>query len=203
MRDVPSGLIRVVFLEDERGIAELTKEGLASRGIVVIGLAATVEATVALVAADRPDVVVANVELLDELALDLPAALLPAGPPVLWWSGHEGRYRDAAVRAGGAGFVSKRAGLDALVSAIRRTAAGKETWTPDDLRAKRSAPRAPTSRQREVLAGVAAGRPNKEIADELGISERGVESHLRRMYDRYPASNRAELLNLAQRSGWV
>ena len=203
MPDMPSGLIRVVFLEDERGIAELTKEGLASRGIVVIGLAATVEATVALVAADRPDVVVANVELLDELALDLPAALLPAGPPVLWWSGHEGRYREAAVRAGGAGFVSKRAGLDALVSAIRRVAAGKETWTPDDLRAKRNAPKAPTSREREVLAGVAAGRPNKEIADDLGISERGVESHLRRMYDRYPASNRAELLNLAQRSGWV
>ncbi len=202
MPNMPADLIRVVFLEDERGIAELTKDGLASRGILVIGLAATVEATVALAATDRPDVVVANVELLDELALDLPAAL-SAGPPVLWWSGHEGRYREAAVRAGGAGFVSKRAGLDALVSAIRRTAAGKETWTPDDLRAKRNAPKAPTNREREVLAGVAAGRPNKEIADDLGISERGVESHLRRMYDRYPVSNRAELLNLAQRSGWV
>ncbi len=202
MRNVPIGLIRVVFLEDERGIAELTKEGLASRGIVVIGLAATVEATVALVARDRPDVVVANVELLDGLALGLPRAL-PAGPPILWWSGHEGRYREAAVRAGGAGFVGKRDGLDALVSAIRLVADGRKTWTPDDLRAKRSAPKPPTSREREVLAGVAAGRPNKEIADDLGISERGVESHLRRMYDRYPASNRAELLNLAQRSGWV
>ena len=200
---MPAGLIRVVFLEDERGIAELTKEGLASRGILVIGLASTVQATVALAATDRPDVVVANVELLDELALDLPAALSPAGPPVLWWSGHEGRYREAAVRAGGAGFVSKRAGLDALVSAIRRASAGKETWTPDDLQAKRNAPKAPSDREREVLAGVAGGRPNKEIADDLGISERGVESHLRRMYDRYPASNRAELLDLAQRSGWV
>ena len=73
----------------------------------------------------------------------------------------------------------------------------------DDLRAKRNAPKAPTSREREVLAGVAAGRPNKEIAEDLGISERGVESHLRRMYDRYPASNRAELLSLARRSGWL
>jgi len=202
MPNMPADLIRVVFLEDERGIAELTKDGLASRGILVIGLAATVEGTVALAATDRPDVVVANVELADELALDLPAAL-SAGPPILWWSGHEGRYREAAVRAGGAGFVSKRAGLDALVSAIRLVASGRKTWTPDDLRAKRNAPSPPTSREREVLAGVAAGRPNKEIADDLGISERGVESHLRRMYDRYPASNRAELLNLAQRSGWV
>jgi Response regulator containing a CheY-like receiver domain and an HTH DNA-binding domain len=201
---MPDGPIRVVFLEDERGIAEVTKEALASRGIEVIGLAATVEDAVGLAAHDRPDVIVADIDLAGELALGLPAAVPPEGPPVLWWSGHDQRYRQEAVRAGGAGYVSKTgAGLESLVSAIRRVAAGEETWTQDDRRAERTAPRPPSSREREVLAGVAEGHPNKEIAADLGISERTVESHVRRMFDRYTVSNRVELLSMARRSGWL
>jgi DNA-binding NarL/FixJ family response regulator len=200
---LPESPVRVVFLEDDRGIAEVMREALASRRILVIGIAATVEATVALAAEDRPDVIVANVELVDELALDLPDALSPDGPPVLWWSGHGGRYRLAAMRAGGEGFVSKQAGTDDLASAIRRVAAGDDIWTKADRQAKGSAPPLPSAREREVLAGVAAGRPSKVIAVDLGIAERTVDSHLGRMYDRYKVSNRVELLSLARRSGWV
>ena len=54
-----------------------------------------------------------------------------------------------------------------------------------------------------MLAGVAAGRSNKEIAADLGVAERTIGSHLQNMYLRYDLSNRIELLNLAQRSGWV
>lgn len=52
-----------------------------------------------------------------------------------------------------------------------------------------------------VIAGVAAGRSNKVIAADMGIKERTVESHLRRMYDRYDVLNRIELLTEARRSG--
>ncbi len=160
---MPDSEIRVLFLEDDRGVAEVTKEALASRGIRVIGMAATVETTVALAARDRPDVVIADIDLVGELALGPPDALPLDGPPVLWWSGHDGRYRAPAVQAGGEGYVSKRAGLEDLVSAIRRVAAGDVTWTKEDLRARRDALPSPTNREREVLTGVAAGRLNKEI----------------------------------------
>lgn len=53
------------------------------------------------------------------------------------------------------------------------------------------------------LAGVAAGRPSKEIAADLGIGERTIESHLRRMFDRYGVLNRIELIGLAGRNGWT
>ncbi len=138
-----------------------------------------------------------------ELALGLPVALPADGPAVLWWSGHDERYRVPAAQAGGSGYVSKRAGFEELVSAIRRVAVGQTTWLLADLRALRNAPTRPTARELEVLSGVAAGRPSKEIAADLGLVERTVESHLRRMFDRYGVSNRIELTNLARRNGWT
>ena len=199
----PGQLIRVAFLEDDRGVAEVTMEGLASRGIEVVGLVATIEAAVVLAAAERPDLFVADIDLAGRKALGLPDALGPAGPPVLWWSGHGGRYRVAAHCAGGAGFVSKRDGFAELVAGIRAVADGRQTWTLADLRAKALAPARPTAREREVLAGVAAGHPNKEVGLDLGITERAVESHLRRMYDRYAVSNRTELCDIADLWCWI
>ena len=55
----------------------------------------------------------------------------------------------------------------------------------------------------EVLALVVRGAANKEIGAALGIEERTVESHLRRLFDRYATVNRTELAVLALREGWV
>jgi len=137
------------------------------------------------------------------LALGLPAALPSDAPHVLWWSGHDAQYRVPAAQAGGAGFVGKRDGLDELVSAIRRVAAGEIIWSQADIRAARNAPKPPSAREREVLAGVAAGRSNKEIAADLGVAERTIESHLGNMHVRYDVSNRIELLRLSRTWGWI
>jgi len=199
---MPGASIRVLFLDDDRGVAEVTKEALASRGIEVIGLTSTVEETVALAASERPDLIVADIDISRGLALGLPAKLLADGPPVLWYSGHDEQYRVAAARAGGAGYVSKRAGFDELVSVIRRVAAGEVTWLQADIQAARNAPKPPSARELQVLAGVAAGRSNKEIAAELGIKERTVESHVQNMHNRYDVSNRIDLMRFARTSGW-
>lgn len=161
------------------------------------------EETVARAASERPDVIVADIDISRGLALGLPTKLPADGPPVLWYSGHDERYRVAAARAGGAGYVSKRAGFDELVSAIRRVADGKVLWLQADIQAARNAPRPPSARELQVLAGVAAGRSNKEIAADLSITERTVESHVRRMHDRYDVSNRIELVDVARRFGWT
>jgi DNA-binding CsgD family transcriptional regulator len=63
--------------------------------------------------------------------------------------------------------------------------------------------RLPTRREVEVVRLVAAGRTNDEIARELALSLKTVESHLRRLFDRYGVANRTELAVLAIREGWV
>jgi DNA-binding CsgD family transcriptional regulator len=67
----------------------------------------------------------------------------------------------------------------------------------------RSDLRPPSRREIEVVHLVAAGRSNDEIARELALSLKTVESHLRRLFDRYGVANRTELAVLAIRERWV
>jgi len=194
---------RVLFLDDERGIAEGMVAALARDGIEVIGIETDVDGAVATAATQQPDVIVADIDIAGRLALVLPARLDADGPPILWWSGHAGAYRVEAMRAGGVGFVGKRDGLGMLVDAIRRVAAGEIVWSQSDLRADRQAPRPPSAREMDVLRLVAAGRTNREVADELGISNRTVGTHLQRMYDEYGVGTRQELILTAYRRGWI
>src|SRR5256885_13203829 len=55
-----------------------------------------------------------------------------------------------------------------------------------------------TPKQHLILRSVARGRTNKDIADELGISEQGVKVHISRLLERYGAENRVELVSLAR-----
>jgi DNA-binding NarL/FixJ family response regulator len=71
------------------------------------------------------------------------------------------------------------------------------------LRAIRSAPRRPSERELEVLALVCGGASNDEIGSSLGVTEKTVESHLRRLFDRYAVLSRTELAVLSLREGWV
>ena len=67
----------------------------------------------------------------------------------------------------------------------------------------RQAPRNPSERERQVIAAVVAGRTNAEIATELGLSEKTVETHLHRLFDRYAVLSRTELAIRAVDEGWV
>ena len=67
----------------------------------------------------------------------------------------------------------------------------------------RSAPRRPSDREIQVLGLVGAGASNGEIAATLGVSEKTVESHLRRMFDRYGVLSRTELTVFAINERWV
>ena len=67
--------------------------------------------------------------------------------------------------------------------------------TPDASRAAEAAARlaALSQREREVLEGLLAGKPNKVIAHELGVSVRTVEGHIYRMFTKLQISNREDL----------
>jgi DNA-binding NarL/FixJ family response regulator len=201
--------IRILVLEDHR----IVGDGVASAlevlgGFVADGVVASlaeVEAHMARPSGGEPiDVVVADIDLGDSYSFGLPAALGPAGPRVLYLSAHdEPSVVRAALESGAAGLVHKQAPTAQLADAIRRVVAGESAFSLADIATARAAPINPTARERQVLRGIVHGLANKEIAGPLCIEERTVESHVRRMLDRYGVSNRTELAVLALREGWA
>jgi DNA-binding NarL/FixJ family response regulator len=71
------------------------------------------------------------------------------------------------------------------------------------LRASRDARRRPSDREIQVIDAIVRGDTNAEIAASLGLSEKTVESHLRRLFDRYGLLSRTELAVLAIDEGWT
>jgi DNA-binding NarL/FixJ family response regulator len=162
----------------------------------------------------------AAVELLDRDDLDVLVCDLQVGAgadgllvlevarrrsiPVLVVSGFDRPvFARAAFERGAAGFVTKGEGVDALVEAIGRVAAGEAAFGERTLLAVRAPGAQPTARELEVIRGIAAGRSTDEIARDLMLSARTVESHVRRLFDRFGVVSRAELAVVAEREGWL
>ena len=113
----------------------------------------------------------------------------------------------AAIGAGATGYLVKEAHGDALVAAVRAAAEGRVELSPEAARRLASAirPRGATEpltpREREVLAEVAEGRANKEIAVRLGISEKTVKAHVTRVLEKLGVQSRTQAALVAVRSG--
>ena len=107
-----------------------------------------------------------------------------------------------ALRSGAAGYVLRRAAPEDLRSAVR------QALTPTVYHAQPAVSAGPTAaagsltrREIEVLALVADGHSNAEIAESLGISEVTVKGHLWRIYRRIGAKNRADAVTRARAGG--
>ncbi|HEV8403754.1 MAG TPA: response regulator transcription factor [Candidatus Limnocylindrales bacterium] len=109
----------------------------------------------------------------------------------------------AAFERGAAGYLVKTAEMDEIVAAIRVVAAGGTAFSATAVRSVRSARRRPSDREIQVIGLVTAGASNAEAAGLLDLSEKTIESHLRRLFDRYGVFSRTELAVLAMREGWV
>ena len=109
----------------------------------------------------------------------------------------------AAIERGAAGFLDKAAEVGAIIAAVRTVAAGGTVYTAAALRLSKTARRRPSDRELEVIALVVGGSTNAEVATALELSERTVESHLRRLFDRYGLLSRVELAVLALDEGWT
>jgi DNA-binding NarL/FixJ family response regulator len=109
----------------------------------------------------------------------------------------------AVFEAGGVGFLPKTTEVADVFAAIRTVAAGGTAFSTQALEAVRQAPRPPSDRERAVLDGIASGMTSDEIGLRLEISGRTVESHLRRLFDRYGVVSRTELVVLASSEGWI
>ncbi|MGX1547522.1 response regulator [Streptomyces adustus] len=111
-----------------------------------------------------------------------------------------------AIEAGATGYLLKDAPRDELFTAVRAAAEGRTVLSPAVASRLVSAVRAPggeplSAREREVLALVARGTPNREIARELFISEATVKTHLTHLYAKLGVKDRAAAVATAYERG--
>jgi FixJ family two-component response regulator len=155
---------------------------------------------------ERPGCVVLDVRLPGQSGLDLQAdmARSDGALPVILMTGHGDIPMSVrAMKAGAVDFLTKpfrdQDMLDAALSAIEADRSRRKAR--DEVREIRDRYAALSPRERQVLALVACGQMNKQIAGHLGLSEITVKVHRRAVMDKLQARSAAELVLMAERLG--
>jgi DNA-binding NarL/FixJ family response regulator len=213
--------VRVLIVDDDVP----TRVGLrailrAEADMEVVGEATGGLEAVHLAAARAPDVVLMDVHLPDIDGIEATARIVstePACPKVLILTTFDvSEYVYRAMRAGASGFLLKRTRAEQLVDAVRTVASGEALPVPAMTAAlvSRFAPApSPSARQAladelserelEVLALVAQGLSNQEIAAVLIVSLETVKSHVKRTYAKIGVRDRAQAVIRAYEAGLV
>jgi len=203
---------RVLLADDHGAIREALRLMLENHGLEVIGEAADGAVAVRNAAALRPDVVLMDLRMPGTDGVSATREIVAAGSAqvLVLTSFDEDELVEGALRAGAAGFLLKTTDAATLVEAVRRVAAGEGMLDPRvTRRALALIPRSPqvtreageldllTEREREVLEGMRAGRSNRQISDELGISLATVKTHVSSVLAKLGARSRSHAVAIA------
>ena len=207
-----AGMITIVLADDH----EVVRAGLhllldAEPGFSVIAEAGDVALTERRVASHRPSVLVLDVNMPDGSSIPAIPRLRAAAPGtriVMLTMQNDAELAREALRAGATGFVLKEAAKDELIQAVRLAAAGRTYLNPElgarlatSAREPGAAPDDLSPREVEVLRLIAVGHTNGEIASQLFLSVRTVESHRAHIQQKTQKSSRAELVSYARDNG--
>jgi DNA-binding NarL/FixJ family response regulator len=204
-------LIRVLLVDDHKlvraGLASLLE---ASDDIRVVGSAADGQEALELAAGTAPDVVLMDLSMPRMGGVEATRRLLAVHPGlqvVVLTSFSDQEQVHDAVDAGAVGYLLKDADPADLVEGVRAAAAGQSPLDPKVARTllTRRSGAAPqdqlSDREREVLALVAGGLANKQIARRLGITDRTVKAHLTSIFQRIGVTDRTQAALWAERNG--
>lgn len=212
-------MIRVAIVEDDPLIRAGVAAVLGSEAdLSVVGQGSDGDEAGALVEACRPDVLMMDIRMprLDGIEATRAVCATDAAPPVLLLTTFDGDPDVvAALRAGAAGYVLKRH-PDDLAPAIRRVADG-EVWLDPAVAGQVLAALASlpvsgspsvvvaglTAREREVLALLAEGLSNTELAERLFVGVGTIKTHISRILFKTGCRDRAQATALAFTSGLV
>ncbi len=204
-------MIRIVVVDDH----PVVREGLVAtlsdeKEFKVVGAVGSAEDALPLVGAQRPDVILLDLELPAQSGLEAIPKLRTARPQskILILTAYDTDERViGALRAGAQGYLLKGASLEEIARAIRAVHAGGSYLDPR-IASKvvgalnpHARAAALSDREREVLRLVAGGQANKQIARTLGITERTVKFHVTSILTKLGAENRAQAVALATQRG--
>jgi DNA-binding NarL/FixJ family response regulator len=202
----------VVLVDDHAMFRSGVRAELGGR-VDVLGEAGTVAEAIEIIGRTHPDVVLLDVHMPDGGGLAVLEAVAKQLPETRFLALSVSDAAEdviALIRAGASGYVTKTIAADDLAAAITRVADGDAVFSPMlagfVLDAFRDAPAAPsidpeidllTPREREVLRLLARGYAYKEIASELFISIKTVETHASNVLRKLQLSNRHQLTRWA------
>ena len=213
--------IRVLVADDHAIVRTGIRHVLEGEpGFTVVGEASNGAETFALAESLRPDVAVIDISMPGESGLVIAAELRRRcpGTRVLIVSMHDNtEYVLESIRAGAHGYLLKDTAATELRGAVRAVHGGESYFSPPiatrltaAIMREAPAPDTPagllaqlSGREREVLKGVASGRTNREIAAELGISHRTVETHRESVMRKLRLRTVAELTRFALETGVI
>jgi DNA-binding NarL/FixJ family response regulator len=201
-------VIRLLIVDDHPVVLCGLRGALAGHaGIGEIVVAASQAEARGILRSGRAfDVALVDIRLGDGSGLDLIEAPDIPEPPawIVLTSFDTPQHMAAALDRGATGFLLKTAPLAEVAAAIETVARGGTAFEARHLAAARALRRLRlTSREREVVERVVAGRSNEETAADLGLTRKTVETYLSRMYDRFEVGSRTELALRADREGWL
>jgi DNA-binding NarL/FixJ family response regulator len=215
-------VIRVAVADDQALVRSGYSVLLRSAGdIEVVGEAGDGREAIDLVAAEGPDVVLMDIRMPEMDGLEATRRIVASGADtrILVLTTFElDEYVFGALRAGASGFLLKDTQPDDLLTAVRVVAAGEALLAPsitrrlierfaehepaaDRARALPPGLDALTEREVEVLAAVARGRSNAEIADDLFMAHATAKTHVSRLLTKLDCRDRAQLVMVAYEAG--
>jgi two-component system, NarL family, response regulator DevR len=208
--------IRILIADDH----EVVRIGLVSlldrqAGFTVVAEAGSGDEAVRLARVHRPDVVVMDIRMPHGSGTDACRAItaeLPSTPVVMLTSYADEEALFEAIAAGASGYVLKRIGSDELVNAIRTVADGRSMLDPavtaavlERLRTAAHAEESGafgdlTEQERRVLAHLAQGESNREIATAMQLAEKTVRNYVSNVLAKLSLSSRAQAAAFAIRN---
>jgi DNA-binding NarL/FixJ family response regulator len=215
-----SGPIRVLIVDDHR----MVREGLRAmlhgvERVEIVGEAEDVDEALAVIASSRPDVVLLDLRLRGMSGLDACRTITERHPEVnvVFLTVYEDeQYIFEALRAGGRGYMLKKATPEDIVRVLESVQAGEVVIDPalgGQIALRAAATREGThwpgahlgltKRESEVLAHVVKGLDNKAIGQSLFITEATVKSHMKAILRKLDARDRAQAVSIALRQGLV
>ncbi len=209
--------IRLLLADDHK----LFRDGLRSmlqahKTLEIVGEASDGPSAVKLAIELRPDIVFMDVSMPDLNGIEATRKIVAEQPAIkiIMLSMHsDRRYITEALRSGARGYLLKDSAFDEVLSAIRDCMNGKiylstriaDIVINDYVSLARSADSSAfailSAREREVLQLLAEGKSTKEIASQLNVSSKTVESHRKQLMDKLDMHSVAELTKYAIREG--
>ena len=205
--------MKILLADDHQILREGVRRGLEGAGETVVGEASNGEEAVEMARAERPDVVLMDLSMPVLDGIEATRQITTENPAVrvLVLSMHDDPTRTrAAIAAGASGYLTKGTSTADVLETIRVVAAGETYLSPalavSMLRAAEDASATDdllSERQVEILQMVANGLGTKQVARELGITQKTVHNHLNAIYRKLDTQSLTHAVLSAVRLGII